>query len=284
MIVVLSAMLCMGFASIIGGATGFGTALIATPLMLLAGIDVTEIVVVNLIVGLVTRIAVSFRLRAQIDWHRVALLGCASLPGAWLGVLTVNMLPGQYLKPAAGVLTVLCGLAMAPPSSPNPQTSFSRGEYCSRCGRWLLQHYSSLNGPPVVLLLSRAKLPPMSFIGDLAGYFVITNTLSLALLWAYTDVQPIAIWPMIVGCIVIALLGNAFGMWIARRLPVKAFQVLRYRSGRSSRRAHHRVCVGVLWPDSYGRRNIRTSVAGSSTSWPTSRRGRGTWCAAHLLG
>lgn len=30
---------------------------------------------------------------------------------------------------------------------------------------------TSLNGPPVVLLLGRAKLPPLSFIADLAGYF-----------------------------------------------------------------------------------------------------------------
>lgn len=181
MIVVLSAMLCMGFASIIGGATGFGTALIATPLMLLAGVDVTEIVV-------------------------------------------VNMLPGQYLKPAAGVLTVLCGLAMALPSSPNPKPPSRATNIAVGTVGGYFSTTTSRNGPPVVLLLSRAKLPPMSFIGDLAGYFVITNTLSLALLWAYTDVQPIAMWPMIVGCIVIALLGNVFGMWIARRLPVKAFR------------------------------------------------------------
>lgn len=224
MIVVLSAMLCMGFASIIGGATGFGTALIATPLMLLAGIGVTEIVVVNLIVGLVTRIAVSFQLRTQIDWRRVALLGGASLPGAWLGVLTVNMLPGEYLKPAAGVLTVLCGLAMALPSSPNPKPPSRAANIAVGAIGGYFSTTTSLNGPPVVLLLSRAKLPPMSFIGDLAGYFVITNTLSLALLWTCTDVQPSAIWPMIVGCIVIALVGNVFGMWIARRLPVKTFR------------------------------------------------------------
>lgn len=224
MVVVVSAMLCMGFASIIGGATGFGTALIATPLMLLAGIDVTDIVVVNLVVGLVTRVSVTFQLRSHIDWRRVALLGAASLPGAWLGVLTVNMLPGQYLKPAAGVLTVLCGLVMALPSSKDPPPPSRTANLAVGAIGGYFSTTTSLNGPPVVLLLSRAQLPPMSFIGDLAGYFVVTNTLSLSLLWAYTDVQPMSIWPMIAGCIVIALLGNYFGMWIARRLPVKAFR------------------------------------------------------------
>jgi len=41
--------ICVGVASVIGGATGFGTAMVATPLMLLAGFDVSDVVVVNLV-------------------------------------------------------------------------------------------------------------------------------------------------------------------------------------------------------------------------------------------
>ncbi|WP_207165458.1 sulfite exporter TauE/SafE family protein [Tomitella biformata] len=214
----------MSFASIIGGATGFGTALIATPLMLLAGIDVTDVVIVNLVVGLATRIAAVIQLRAHVEWRRVGWLGGASLPGAWLGVLTVALLPVAYLKPAVGALTVLCGLALAiqpsggprPPSRPALSVAgFVSGYFGTT---------TSLNGPPVVLLLGRAKLPPMSFIADLAGFFVITNTLSLALLWIYSDVGLAAIWPMLVGCLVVGLIGNRVGIAIAQRLSVGTFR------------------------------------------------------------
>lgn len=221
---ILAAMLCMGFASIIGGATGFGTALIAAPLMLLVGIEVTEIVVVNLIVGLATRLAAAIQLRKDMDWRRVAILGGASAPGAWLGAVTVSMLPLAYLKPGVGALTVLCALALALPvrKAPAPPSKVAVGLAGFTGG--YLSTTTSLNGPPAVLVLGRAQLPPMTFIADLAGYFVITNAVSLALLWIYSDLAPGAIWPMIAGCMAMGLLGNRIGIMIARRLPVGAFR------------------------------------------------------------
>jgi len=73
---------CIGLAAVVGGATGFGTALIAAPFMLLAGFKVEDVVIINLVAGVVTRIGVSLRLRAHIDWCRVTLLVGGSLPGA----------------------------------------------------------------------------------------------------------------------------------------------------------------------------------------------------------
>ncbi|WAM20097.1 hypothetical protein OYT95_43960 (plasmid) [Rhodococcus sp. JS3073] len=69
MTLLLVGALCIGIASIIGGATGFGTALIATPVMLMVGFDVPEVVFANLVAGLVTRVNVAYQLRNQSD-HR----------------------------------------------------------------------------------------------------------------------------------------------------------------------------------------------------------------------
>ncbi len=51
MTMLLVGALCIGIASVIGGATGFGTALIATPVMLMIGFAVPEVVFVNLVAG-----------------------------------------------------------------------------------------------------------------------------------------------------------------------------------------------------------------------------------------
>lgn len=218
------AALCMAVASIIGGATGFGTSLMATPFMLMAGIGLTETVVINLVVALVTRVGVTVQLREHINWRTVALLGGASLPGAWLGVETVSMLPEQYLKPTAGVITVVCGLLMALPGSSTarpPSTWLTAvtgviGGYFSTT--------TSLNGPPVVLLLGRAKLPPLSFIADLAGYFVITSIVSLALLATGTEIDLSALGPMLAACVVAGVVFNQLGIAIAKRLPTHVFR------------------------------------------------------------
>ena len=191
---IVIAALCVAAASVIGGATGFGTSLIATPLMLTAGIGLAETVVVNLVVALITRVGVTVQLREHIDWRRVAVLGAASVPGAWLGVQTITLLPDQHLKPAAGAI----------------------GGYFSTT--------TSLNGPPVVLLLGRAKIPPMSFIADLAGYFVITSIVSLALLWSGTGIDLPGLWPLLAACVVAGVTANQLGIAIARRLPTHLFR------------------------------------------------------------
>lgn len=221
---ILVAVLCVAVASVIGGATGFGTALLATPFMLMAGVGLTETVVVNLVVALVTRLGVSYQLREHMDLRRVAVLGAASLPGAWLGVQTVTLLPAEHLEPAAGAITVLCGLAMAlptrrgarPPSTPATTVAGAIGGYLSTT--------TSLNGPPVVLLLGRAKLPPLSFIADLAGYFVVTSVVSLTLLWTGTPVDLPALAPMLVACTVAGVAANQLGIQIAKRLPTHVFR------------------------------------------------------------
>ncbi|TCW23117.1 sulfite exporter TauE/SafE family protein [Dietzia cinnamea] len=191
---IVIAALCVAAASVIGGATGFGTSLIATPLMLTASIGLAETVVVNLVVALITRVGVTVQLREHIDWRRVAVLGSASVPGAWLGVQTVTLLPDQHLKPAAGAI----------------------GGYFSTT--------TSLNGPPVVLLLGRAKIPPLSFIADLAGYFVITSIVSLALLWSGTGIALPGLWPLLAACVVAGITANQLGIAIARRLPTHLFR------------------------------------------------------------
>ena len=221
---ILIAVLCVAVASVIGGATGFGTSLMATPFMLLAGVGLTETVVVNLVVALVTRVGVTYQLREHIDWRRVALLGGASLPGAWLGVETVSMLPEQHLKPAAGMITIVCGLAMALPTSAGARPPAAWLTAVTGAIGGYFSTTTSLNGPPVVLLLGRAKLPPLSFIADLAGYFVITSIVSLSLLWAGTNVDVPAILPMLAACIVAGLVFNQIGIAIAQRLPTHIFR------------------------------------------------------------
>ncbi|GAA4478233.1 hypothetical protein GCM10023094_21600 [Rhodococcus olei] len=218
--------LCVGVAAIIGGATGFGSALVATPLMLLVGFPVTQVVALNLAVGLATRATAAVRLRREINWRRVALLGFGSVPGALLGAATVSMLPVSQLKSAVGVLVVVSGLAMAlptrstasPPSSTALTVTGSIGGY--------LAATTSLNGPPPVLLLMRARIPPLSFIADLAGYFIVANVTALAILWMGDSVTPAMLWPALPLFLCAALIGNGGGLWIARRLPTRIFRSL----------------------------------------------------------
>ncbi|MGW5151100.1 sulfite exporter TauE/SafE family protein [Rhodococcus koreensis] len=225
MTMLLVGALCIGIASVIGGATGFGTALIATPVMLMIGFAVPEVVFVNLVAGLITRIGAAYHLREHISWGRVALLGGGSLPGAWLGAVTLGLVPDQYLKPAAGVVVMLCGVAMALPTRAQAtRTPSTAAHVLTGSVGGYLGTTTSLNGPPPVLLLMRARLPPLAFIADLAGYFIVANVMALGVLWFHDEITESMFWPRLPIFVTAAVIGNVAGLAIARRLPPGVFR------------------------------------------------------------
>jgi uncharacterized protein len=216
---------CVAFASLVGGATGFGTALVATPLMLLVGLSVPEVVFVNLVVGLVTRGAATIQLRAHVVWSRVGLFALGSIPGAWGGAVVLDVLPMHILKVAAGVVAVLCGITLMVPNRGEPRTPSSVAQAATGAVGGFLSTTTSLNGPPPALLLARAGVPPLVFIADLAGYFTVVSAVSLIILTARGQIPHSILWPALPIFVAAGLLGNVGGLWIAHRLPAGVFRL-----------------------------------------------------------
>jgi uncharacterized membrane protein YfcA len=168
---------------------------------------------------------VTVRLRAHVVWSRVGLFALGSVPGAWAGAEVLHVLPVHYLKVAAGVLAVLCGISMVvvpnrrearPPSSAAQAATGAVGGFLSTT--------TSLNGPPPALLLTRAGVPPLVFIADLAGYFTIVSAVSLMILGVRGQIPHSILWPALPIFVAAGLLGNGAGLWIAHRVPAHAFR------------------------------------------------------------
>ncbi|MDV3123490.1 sulfite exporter TauE/SafE family protein [Mycobacterium sp. 21AC1] len=215
---------CIWVSSVVGGATGFGAALVAAPFMLLAGFSVEDVVIINLVAGIVTRIGVSLRLWSHISWRRVALLVAGSLPGAWLGALLALAFPEHELKRAVGIVVVVCGVGMAVMRLQKPYVPSTRAQVAAGFVSGYLSTTTSLNGPPIVLLLARAGLPPLLFIADLAAYFTVTNALSLLILLGRGPVPADIFWPDLPVLVAVAMVGNFLGLRIVRKLPAHGFR------------------------------------------------------------
>ncbi|WP_116199129.1 sulfite exporter TauE/SafE family protein [Amycolatopsis circi] len=217
------AALAVAFAGLIGGLTGFGASLVGTPLLLLIGLPLPQVVVINLIATMITRLAVLHRERNHIDWRRVAVLGAASLPGAAAGALTVHWLSPHDLRIMAGTVVVLSGLRLLlrPTRQAHPATAVKQTAAGLLGG--YLSTTTSLNGAPPAVLLASAKVPPRTFVGDLAGYFVVTNCLSLILLAAAGHLDTAGLGTRLPVLVVAALAGNIVGGRLIGRVPRAVF-------------------------------------------------------------
>lgn len=222
----ISGALSVFAAAFLGGVTGFGYALVATPLLLLLGFPLPFVVTANLALAFVTRIPIAYRFRADIRVGPVAGLVCGSLPGLWLGTKVLTGVDESAIKLGAGIAVMAAALLMlrsltAPPPRPLPGAPLAAG-----LAGGFLGSTTSLNGVAPVLLLARDRAAPRSFIADLALYFVLSNAAALGILAAGGAIAGGALYPACLLWLPGSLAGNWLGTTVGPRLPEGGFRRL----------------------------------------------------------
>ena len=219
--------IAVALASFLGGVTGFGYSLVATPLLLLDGYALRFVVTVNLALAFVTRISVAVRFRRSMWPRRVAMLIGGAVPGLWLGVLVLGAVDPDDIKIAAGIVTMVAAALLARSvSAPPPRRHIPGAPVVAGLFGGFLGASTSLNGVAPVLLLARDKASPRSFLADLAMYFVGANAIGLAILAAKGTIDTDALSPAFLVWLPGSLLGNWLGTTLGPRLPEAGFRRL----------------------------------------------------------
>jgi uncharacterized membrane protein YfcA len=220
----LAGAVCVLAAAFLGGVTGFGYSLVATPLLLLLGFPLPFVVTANLALACVTRVSVAYRFRSDAEPRRAAGLIAGSVPGLWLGATVLTTVHESTIKLAAGVVVMLAAVLLwravsAPPPRPLPGAPVAAG-----FAGGFLGAATSLNGLAPVLLLAREKAAPRSVLADLALYFVASNAIGLLVLLATGALDEDVWFPAFVLWLPASLAGNWVGTAIGPRLPEVAFR------------------------------------------------------------
>jgi uncharacterized protein len=211
-------------ASFLGGVTGFGYSLVATPLLLLIGFPLPFVVTANLALACVTRMSVAYRFREDANRRRAAGLIAGCIPGLWLGVLVLTTVEEETIKLAAGVVVMVAAVLLyravsAPPPPTVPGAPVVAGLFGGFLGT-----ATSLNGVAPVLLLARDKAAPRSVMADLALYFVASTAIGLLILALEGAIDEEALWPAFALWLPGSLIGNWVGTEVGPRLPEEAFR------------------------------------------------------------
>ena len=226
-ILVIGALIVLA-AGFLGGATGFGFALLGTPLLLLIGLPLKFVVTLILFLSVCQRISTVVRLRKAIWYPRAGMLVLGSIPGTILGSWLAVRTDTTTLKRVAGIVVIVAVVwqllgSRRPPPPPIPGAALIAGMLSG-----ILGTTTSLSGPPVVILLARDRVPPRVFQADLAFYFVVSSAISLLLLLTRGALVRMAIFPVAALWLPGTLLGNWIGITVSTRLNAQTFRYVTY--------------------------------------------------------
>jgi hypothetical protein len=217
-------------ASLLGGVTGFGFSLVCAPLLLLLGLGLTDVVVVNLSIGLLTRLATVARMHRSVHRRRALDLVVGCVPGLLIGYLVRDLVSGEALKVAAGgVAVVVAAYLLLRPADTGAVDAAPAPRLAAGTAGLLggfLGITTSLNGPPPVVLLSRQNAAPRQFVADLAVYFIVCNGLALALIGLAGGVDAERVGLLLACWLPGGLVGNALGNTWASRVPQGPFRLM----------------------------------------------------------
>jgi uncharacterized protein len=213
-------------ASFLGGVTGFGYSLVATPLLLILGFPLPFVVTANLALACVTRISVAYRFRSDSRPGRAAGLIAGSVPGLWLGAVVLTTVDDSAIKLGAGLVVMAAAVLLWRAVTAPPPRQLPGAPVVAGFAGGFLGAATSLNGVAPVLLLARDKAAPRSVLADLALYFVVSNAIGLAILLTQGALDSDALFPAFLLWLPGSLAGNWAGTVVGPRLPEAAFRRL----------------------------------------------------------
>jgi len=158
-----------GLGGCVQGLTGFGSTVVALPLLGLA-LPVRDAVAVGCLMALATNLLLIFRLHHWVNRPALGLLVLASLPGMVGGAFVLRLASELWLKALLGLtvgglgLASLCRARLA--AGPDRVFGVAAGLVAGCLGVAI-----GINGPPVVAWTARQAWPRPMFLATLNAYF-----------------------------------------------------------------------------------------------------------------
>lgn len=223
------------FAYIVRGITGFGSGLIAIPL-LAHFLPLTFVVPMMLALDFVASIVLSHHTHLEVRWDEIKILMPTSLAGMLIGVILLVKLPHEPLLVGLGLFVIFFGLRyLFNVHNENPisrwwslPTGLSGG---------LIGAMFGTGGPPYVVYLSHRLHDKTQLRGTLSGLFMLEGALRIVtFLIMGLLFQPDILKSLLLSLPIMAIglyLGNRVHLGITRQQQLGMIGVLLLGSGGS---------------------------------------------------
>jgi uncharacterized protein len=222
-VALLVALFAALLAGIVTGLTGFGLALISTPILLFVYEPRTVIVLTTIF---------SIAINSAVVWdswqearRRLALaLLIPALFGIVAGAWVLSVINPDYVRLGVGVIVIFSALLLVRDVRlPGADTRW--GTLVAGSASGTLSTSTGLAGPPIVLLLASRDLPKHEFRGTSTLYFLPMSVAGLAVLALRGLVEASEI-PLGILLVPAAIAGKAVGTALLRHVSERAFRTI----------------------------------------------------------
>ncbi|MDP8948792.1 MAG: sulfite exporter TauE/SafE family protein [Actinomycetota bacterium] len=210
-------------AGAVSGLTGFGLALISTPLLLFV-FDPKTVVVITAVLSIFINLAVVWDSWRDADQRVVLALLPPAFVGIVAGVEVLRVVNPLYIRLAVGVVVVSSALLLLRDIRlPGAETRW--GTVVAGSASGALSTSTGLAGPPIVLLLASRGLPKHAFRGSSALYFLVMSVVGVIVLF-YRGLFDGGDVPLMLALIPAAFLGKAIGTAMLKRISERTFRLV----------------------------------------------------------
>jgi uncharacterized protein len=219
----LAALLAALMAGVVTGTTGFGLALISTPILLFVYEPKTVIFLTAVFSVFINTAVVLDSWREAHRRLALALLvpGCV---GIVAGAEVLRVVDPTYIRLAVGAVVVFSALLLVRDIRlPGADTRW--GPVVAGSASGALSTSTGLAGPPIVLLLASCDLPKHQFRGTSAFYFLFMSVVTLIIL-AVRGLVDAEELPLAAALVPAGMVGKAIGTAFLKRISEAAFRAL----------------------------------------------------------
>jgi uncharacterized membrane protein YfcA len=208
-------------AGVVTGLTGFGLALISTPILLFV-YEPRTVVVLTAILSIFISAAVVWDSRHEARRRLALALLVPALFGVVVGTVVLGVINPVYIRLGVGAIVTFSALLLVRDIHlPGANTRW--GTLVAGSASGALSTSTGLAAPPVVLLLASRGLPKHEFRGTSVLYFLPMSIAGLAVLAVRGLVEAPEV-PLGLALVPAAIVGKAIGTALLKRISEKAFR------------------------------------------------------------
>lgn len=210
-------------AGVVTGTTGFGLALISTPILLFV-YEPKTVIFLTAVFSVFINTAVVWDSWREAHRRLALALLLPACVGIVAGAEVLRVVDPTYIRLAVGVVVVFSALLLVRDIR-LPRTDTRWGPVVAGSTSGALSTSTGLAGPPIVLLLASRGLPKHQFRGTSAFYFLFMSVVTLIVLAARGLIDP-ADLPLAALLVPTAVVGKTIGTAFLKRISEGAFRGL----------------------------------------------------------